>query len=46
MNKIILASLLVAGSLFANEATIEDVHITKHNESYSFAVRILHKDSG
>jgi len=46
MNKIVIACLLLTGSLFANEATVEDVHVTKHNGTYNFAVRILHRDSG
>ena len=46
MNKIVMICLLIVGNLFANEATVEDVHVTKHNGSFSFAVRILHKDSG
>jgi len=38
--------IVLALSSFANEAVIEDVQVTKLNGSYSFAVRILHEDSG
>ncbi len=46
MRKILCSSILMAGSLFANEAIIEDVQVSKVGETYTLAVRILHKDSG
>ena len=46
MFKIALGSLLCMMSLLANEAVIQNVEVTKHNGSYTFAVKILHEDSG
>ena len=36
----------MAVTLFANEVTIEDVKVTKEDDTYRFSVRILHQDSG
>jgi len=44
--KILLFILLVLSSIYANEAKILDVKVSKLNNTYSFAVKIIHKDSG
>lgn len=44
--KILLSLLLPLSVIFANVATVEDVKVTGGNGVYSFAVKILHKDSG
>jgi len=44
--KIVLMLLLVLSSMFANVAVIEKVKVSGQNGVYSFAVRILHEDSG
>ncbi|PHR57526.1 MAG: hypothetical protein COA44_05650 [Arcobacter sp.] len=44
--KLISAFLCLSVFLLANEATVEEVKISKRNGTYSFAVRILHEDSG
>ena len=44
--KIFLIVLLLSSTLFANKAIIEAVSVSGKNGVYSFAVRILHQDSG
>ena len=46
MTKLFTVIGLMAVTLFANEATIEDIKVTKQDETYRFSVRILHQDSG
>ena len=46
MTKLFTVIGLMAVTLFANEATVEDVKVTKQDDMYRFSVRILHKDSG
>ena len=46
MSKVVLIGLLSMMGLFANEAVIQEVKVKKDNGSYTFAVRIQHKDSG
>ncbi len=38
--------MFAAAALCANEAVIEDVKVTEERGLYSFAVKILHEDSG
>ena len=44
--KVILVLFILFSSIFANVATIEDVNISGEKGTYSFAVKILHEDSG
>jgi len=44
--KLFLWLFLFLSSLYANEAQVLDVKVSKANGTYSFAVKILHKDSG
>ena len=44
--KLFLWLFLFLSSLYANEAQVLDVKVSKLNGTYSFAVKILHKDSG
>ena len=46
MHNYLFAVLFLTSTLFANEAKIEAVEVHKHNNLYTFSVRILHKDSG
>jgi len=46
MVKILLLSAFGWMTLMANEAVIEDVKVKNVNDTYTFSVRILHKDSG
>ncbi len=46
MFKHLVLTLLLASSGFANEAEIQDVKVSKHSDTYTFAVKILHEDSG
>jgi len=45
MKKLFLILLMLSG-LYANVATVEDVQVSGSNGVYSFAVKILHEDSG
>ncbi|MDF1879927.1 hypothetical protein JHD50_01195 [Sulfurimonas sp. MAG313] len=38
--------VLLSLCVFANEAQIQDVKVSKQNDTYSFSVKILHEDSG
>lgn len=44
--KFFLLSVLYISSLMSNEARVKDVKIIKQNGTYTFAVKILHEDSG
>jgi len=44
--KHITAFLCLSAFSLANEATVEEVKVSKHNKTYTFAVKILHEDSG
>ena len=46
MMKILIISILMFTNIWANAAVIEDVRVSKHNATYTFSVKILHKDSG
>ena len=46
MFKILAATLFITVTLWANEARIQDVQVSKQNGTYTFAVTILHEDSG
>ena len=46
MTKLVIVTCAILAPLFANEATVEAVKVTKQEHTYRFAVRILHKDSG
>lgn len=46
MKNFLFICIIFMSSTFANEAVIEDVKISKNNGTYTFAVRILHEDSG
>jgi len=47
INKIVILTVLLLSALIANEAIIENVEVQKGTDgSFSFQVRILHKDSG
>jgi len=46
MTKQVMAFLALSTLVFANEASIQDVRVIKHNGTYTFAVKILHEDSG
>lgn len=46
MTKIFIAACATLASLFANEAVVEAVKVSKQDDIYRFAVRILHEDSG
>ncbi|HIC44814.1 MAG TPA: hypothetical protein EYO73_11235 [Sulfurimonas sp.] len=46
MKNIFIINILLITSAFANLAVVEEVKISKKNALYSFAVRILHEDSG
>jgi len=44
--KFFLLSVLMLSTLLANEALVQDVKVTKQKGTYTFAVKILHEDSG
>ena len=46
MTKLFIAACVTLVPLFANEAVVEAVKVTKQDDTYCFAVRILHEDSG
>ena len=46
MKKIMIIWLFLASFVLANEALVQDVKVSKKNGVYSFAVKILHEDSG
>ena len=46
MTKLLIAACTALVPLFANEAVVEAVKVTKQDDTYRFAVRILHEDSG
>lgn len=46
MTKLFIAACATLAPLFANEAVVEAVKVTKQDDTYRFAVRILHEDSG
>jgi len=46
MTKLFIAACAGLVPLFANEAVVEAVKVTKQDHTYRFSVRILHKDSG
>ena len=46
MTRFFVALCMTFSSLFANEAVVEAVKVTKQEQTYRFDVRILHEDSG
>ncbi len=44
--KVLVVLFILFSSIFANVATIEEVSVSGKKGIYSFAVKILHKDSG
>lgn len=46
MSKGLMLFLSLTSLLLANEAEVQDVSVSKTNGGYTFAVKILHEDSG
>ena len=46
MLRALIISIFCFASIYANEAIVEDVKVTKHKGFFNFSVRILHEDSG
>ena len=46
MTKLWVVSIVLLANVWANNAVIENVRVSKSNNKYTFSVRILHKDSG
>ncbi len=44
--KVLVVLFILFSSIFANVATIKEVSVSGEKGIYSFAVKILHKDSG
>ena len=46
MFRLLFITLFFSALSFANEAVIQDVNVSKNENTYHFSVRILHEDSG